>query len=123
MPAWRWKPHVENRVKLMQRRQATPVPQMQNLAELNEHLRRCCEAEQTRTAANNGRTIGGCSKKNALVACPCRTTVRSLRAAIGRRRQVSTVAFDKNRFSVPLLCLPVGNGQGLHRSRRDRLRQ
>ena len=36
------KPHVENRVKWLQRRWATPVPQVQDLAELNEHLHRCC---------------------------------------------------------------------------------
>jgi hypothetical protein len=33
------KPHVEGRVRHLQRDWATPVPKVQNLAELNAHLR------------------------------------------------------------------------------------
>jgi transposase len=42
------KPRVENRVFDLQRRWATPVPQVRDLADLNSHLRQCCLAARDR---------------------------------------------------------------------------
>jgi transposase len=52
------KPYVENRVKTLQRRWATPVPQKKDLADLNVYLRACCEKDQGRTSGEHTETIG-----------------------------------------------------------------
>lgn len=52
------KPHVENRVKHLQRRWATPVPAVSDLAQLNRHLRQHCEADRLRTVQRTDATIG-----------------------------------------------------------------
>lgn len=52
------KPHVENRVYNLQRRWATPVPAMRDLAELNAHLRQCCLNDRARTVTGRTQTIG-----------------------------------------------------------------
>jgi len=52
------KPHVENRVKNLQRRWATPVPQAADLNALNAYLRRCCEEDRQRTVSGQRETIG-----------------------------------------------------------------
>jgi transposase len=52
------KPYVENRVKDLKRRWSTPVPQVDDLQQLNEHLQACCLAERERTSGRNTQTIG-----------------------------------------------------------------
>jgi transposase len=52
------KPYVENRVKTLQRRWATPVPHAKDLAEFNVYLRDCCLKDRQRTSADNAETIG-----------------------------------------------------------------
>ena len=52
------KPHVENRVKLLERQWATPVPQVKDLTELNAYLLQCCERDARRTIAGHSETIG-----------------------------------------------------------------
>ena len=52
------KPDVENRVKRLQRTWATPVPQVQDLDELNAYLRRCCAQELERTVQRTEQSIG-----------------------------------------------------------------
>ena len=52
------KPVVENRVKTLQRRWATPVPSMRDLGELNAHLSSCCLRDRSRQHGDTGQTVG-----------------------------------------------------------------
>ena len=52
------KPVVENRVKTLERKWSTPVPQMQDMAELNEYLRECCVRERDRNSSGKTEAIG-----------------------------------------------------------------
>jgi transposase len=52
------KPHVEGRVRHLQRDWATPVPKVQDRAELNAHLRACCLRDRDRTQQGQTETIG-----------------------------------------------------------------
>ena len=52
------KPVVENRVKTLERKWSTPVPQMQDMAELNEYLRECCVRDRDRNSSGKIETIG-----------------------------------------------------------------
>src|SRR5262245_47179462 len=52
------KPHVEGRVRHLQRDWATPVPEVQDLAALNAHLRSCCLRDRDRVQAGQSETIG-----------------------------------------------------------------
>ena len=52
------KPHVEGRVRHLQRDWATPVPQVRDLAELNAHLRSCCVRDRERMQAGQTDYIG-----------------------------------------------------------------
>ena len=52
------KPVVENRVKTLERRWSTPVPQVKDLEELNAWLRACCVKELDRISSGQTQTIG-----------------------------------------------------------------
>jgi len=52
------KPYVEHRVYDLQRRFATPLPNVRDLAELNAYLRACCLKERERICAGQRETIG-----------------------------------------------------------------
>lgn len=52
------KPRVENRVKDLQRRWATPVPRIRDLAHFNERLRARCLKERQRCITGQSQTIG-----------------------------------------------------------------
>lgn len=96
------KPHVENRVKNLQRRWATPVPGMLDFAELNEYLRRCCLEDRQRVASGQSEPIGRRFQGDRLAAVEL--PPRPFDACIAEPRKVDkyqTVAFDKNRYSVP----------------------
>ena len=54
------KPYVENRVKNLQRRWATPVPQVRDIAELNTYLRECCEQDLERVATGQSQSEARC---------------------------------------------------------------
>ena len=96
------KPHVEGRVRHLQRDWATPVPRVQDLAELNAHLRACCLRDRDRTQAGRTETIGrrfACETDKALSLpgfsfdpCLCQP------AQVDKYQQVR---FDTNRYSVP----------------------
>jgi len=96
------KPHVENRVKNLQRRWATPVPQVRDLAELNSLLRECCQRDLARIATGQSETIGDRFEQDrvAAVALPnyrfddCVSEPRKV-------DKYQTVALDNNRYSVP----------------------
>lgn len=96
------KPHVENRVKYLQRRWATPVPQAHDLAELNEHLQRCCREDAERVATGQSETIGTRFQEDR--AGSLSLPERLFDACVSEPRKVDkyqTVSFDKNRYSVP----------------------
>jgi hypothetical protein len=96
------KPRVENRVKDLERMWATPVPQVQDLAELNEHLRRCCLQASARTCGTNHETVGIRFERDKGAALS--VTTRPFEACIfgsGAVDKYQTVAFDGNRYSVP----------------------
>ena len=52
------KPVVENRVKTLERKWSTPIPQMQNMDELNVYLRECCVRDRDRNSSGKTETIG-----------------------------------------------------------------
>lgn len=52
------KPVVENRVKTLERKWSTPVPQVKDLEELNAYLRTCCVKELDRISSGKTKTIG-----------------------------------------------------------------
>jgi transposase len=66
------KPHVENRVKLLERHWATPVPRFKNLAELNAHLLRCCEEIDSGRSSVGRSRLARSSTRSAPKLCRCR---------------------------------------------------
>lgn len=96
------KPHVENRVKCLERRWATPVPKMGNMAELNAYLRRCCLEDRQRTATGQTESIGLRFERDRAAALPLPR--HRFDASVDQPAKVDkyqTVAFDCNRYSVP----------------------
>jgi transposase len=96
------KPHVENRVKDLERRWATPVPRVRDLAELNEQLRRCCDDDLGRIATGQAETIGQRFGSDRAAALP--VPDRPFDACLVRPGKVDkyqTVRFDKVAYSVP----------------------
>jgi transposase len=96
------KPYVENRVKTLQRRWATPVPQKKDLADLNGYLRECCLKEQERTSSTNTETIGQRFEQDRHKAWPLPGT--RFEACIYQQAKIDkyqTARFDQVRYSVP----------------------
>lgn len=96
------KPHVENRVKNLERRWATPVPRAGDFAELNAWLRTQCLQDQQRVAAGQTDTIGARWAHEHVAAVPL--PAFAFDPCISQAAQVDkyqTVAFDRNRYSVP----------------------
>jgi transposase len=96
------KPRVENRVKDLERMWATPVPRVKDLAELNDHLRRCCLQARDRTSGANTQTVAARLEHDLAAAGPRPT--RPFDACVihpGQVDKYQTVAFDTNRYSVP----------------------
>jgi len=96
------KPYVENRVKNLQRRWATPVPKAKDLADLNAYLLECCRKDHQRVASGQTEPIGRRFEEDrcAALALP----KRPFDACLSEPRKVDkyqTVAFDGNRYSVP----------------------
>ncbi|MBX9661019.1 MAG: IS21 family transposase [Nitrospiraceae bacterium] len=99
------KPSVENRVKTMQRRWATPVPRAKNLAELNTYLLECCARDQSRPSPREGLSIREAfdeeqSKARSLPVHRFDPCIRQP-ATVDKYQ---TVPFDGNRYSVPRSC-------------------
>lgn len=99
------KPHVENRVKDLERRWATPVPRVRDLAELNEHLRRCCLEDPNRTATGQTDTIADRFGRDraAALTLPRRPFDACLDAP-AKVDKYQTVRFDNVPYSVPRAC-------------------
>jgi transposase len=96
------KPHVENRVKNLERRWATPVPRARDFAELNQYLRRCCEDDQTRVATGQRDTIAARFERDQALATalPARPFDACL-AETAKVDKYQTVRFDNVLYSVP----------------------
>ncbi|MGO9600702.1 MAG: IS21 family transposase, partial [Isosphaeraceae bacterium] len=99
------KPDAESTVKAVQRRFATPVPKVRDLDELNAYFRQRCEAERQRTVQSlfSPFEIGTRLAEEQAIATrlpehrfdPC--VIRPAAPA----DKYQTVAFDRNRYSVP----------------------
>lgn len=96
------KPFVENRVKNLQRRWATPVPKAQDLADLNAYLLACCRKDRERIASGQTEAIGRRFEEDRRAGTEL--PGRPFDACLREPRKVDkyqTVAFDGNRYSVP----------------------
>jgi transposase len=96
------KPRVENRVFDVQRQWATPVPRVNDLAELNVHLRSCCLAARERTCGDNAVSVGVRFEQDKAVAASVPS--RPFDACVihpGQVDKYQTAPFDGNRYSVP----------------------
>ena len=96
------KPHVEGRVRHLQRDWATPVPKVQDRVELNAHLRACCLRDRDRKQQGQTETIGqrfARESANALslVAAP----FDPCRPEPAKVDKYQMVRFETNRYSVP----------------------
>lgn len=99
------KPHAETRVRVLQRRWATPVPQVADLAALNQLLRSRCLAELERTVQGYDESIGQRFERDRAQAVPL--PAFPFDACLEQEVQVDkyqTVRFDRNRYSVPRHC-------------------
>jgi hypothetical protein len=96
------KPYVENRVKCLERRWATPVPKVRDLAELNASLRRCCLEDRQRVATGQAESIGVRFERDraAAMALPAHRFDACIDQP-GKVDKYQTVAFNGNRYSVP----------------------
>lgn len=96
------KPHVEGRVKFLQRDWATPVPAAADLAALNTHLRSCCLRDRERTQAGQSETIGQRFQRDQekALSLPGRCFDPCLRQP-AKVDKYQTVRFDHNGYSVP----------------------
>jgi len=96
------KPYTEKRVYTLQRWWATPVPKVNDLAELNAYLRQRCLEDRQRTSTGQTETIGQRFAQDQAAARPL--PLRPFDPCIHQPAQVDkyqTVRFDTNRYSVP----------------------
>jgi transposase len=99
------KPDAESTVKAVQRRFSTPVPRVTDLDELNRHFRDRCRAELARTvqSLSGPFLIGTRFAEEQAAAAPLsghRFDPCVIRPASSVDKY-QTVAFDRNRYSVP----------------------
>ena len=99
------KPVVENRVKTLERKWSTPVPQMQDMAELNKYLRECCVRERDRNSSGKTETIGVRFERDreASAALPKHRFDTSIRRD-AKVDKYQFVRFDNVSYSVPRHC-------------------
>jgi len=103
MPRSGWeKPDVEHSVFDLQRRWATPVPQVQDDDELNAYLRQCCLEQMQHTVAGQSQTIGERfgQDKAAAFALPQHPFDPCIHQP-AKVDKYQTATFDTNRYSVP----------------------
>jgi hypothetical protein len=96
------KPRVEHRVFDLQRRWATPVPRVSDLAALNVQLLQCCLAEHERQSGDHADTVGVRFTQDRAAALP--VPAHRFDACVLQAGQVDkyqTVRFDHNSYSVP----------------------
>lgn len=96
------KPRVENRVRDVQRRWATPVPRVADLGALNAHLLSQCLAARERTCSGNALSVAARFEQDRAAALPLPN--RAFDPCVIQPGQVDkyqTVRFDRNSYSVP----------------------
>ncbi len=99
------KPDAENTVRAVQRRFSTPVPRVGDLDELNCYFRQRCEAERQRTVQSLfgpfliGRRFD--EEKVAALPLPSHPFDPCVIRPAAPVDKYQTVAFDRNRYSVP----------------------
>ncbi len=96
------KPYVENSVFDLQRDWATPVPKVQDLDELNRHLRQCCLRKLDHTVAGQTETVGVrfARERAEALALPSRPFDACV-ATPAKVDKYQTVRCDSNRYTVP----------------------
>jgi len=96
------KPVVENRVKTLQRKWATPVPQVKDWEELNAYLRKQCREDQERTSSGKSETIGTRleREKQQATALPPHRFDPCIRQAV-KVNKYQLARFDNVDYSVP----------------------
>jgi transposase len=99
------KPDAESTVKAVQRRFSTPVPRVMDLDELNRHFRDRCQTELARTVQSlSGPFLIGTRFAEERAAAAPLSSHRFDPCVIRPAASVDkyqTVAFDRNRYSVP----------------------
>jgi transposase len=96
------KPYVEHSVYDLQRDWATPVPRVQDLAELNLYLRSCALAKRNHVMAGRMQTVGELFEQDQQAALPL--PPRAFDPFVPQTAKVDkyqTVRLDTNRYSVP----------------------
>ena len=96
------KSDVERTVFALERRFATPVPQVSDMDELNRHLLHCCLKERERTVSGRRETIGQMFQEERR--CAVELPLRPFDCCIQQIRQADkyqTVLFEDVRYSVP----------------------
>jgi transposase len=96
------KSDVERTVYALERRFATPVPQVSDMDALNRHLLSCCQNERSRTVSGRSKTIGEMFEEERTHAAslpdhPFDACVQHIRQA----DKYQTVLFEDVRYSVP----------------------
>ena len=99
------KPIVEIRVKTLERKWSTPVPQMKDLDELNVYLRQRCVAELDRASARQSESIGArfAAEKSVSAALPKRSFDACVRQEV-KVDKYQFARFDNVSYSVPRQC-------------------
>jgi transposase len=96
------KPYVEHSVYDLQRDWATPVPRMQDMAELNMYLRSCAMAKRDHVMAGKTQTIGELFEQDKQAALPLPPhPFDPFVPEAAKVDKYQTVRFDTNRYSVP----------------------
>jgi transposase len=97
------KGHVENLVRLTQRRFMTPVPEVASLAQLNEHLLGECERDQDRPARRHSGSRRELLKEETARMLPLPgADFPACREDSTFATKQSLVRFDSNDYSVPV---------------------
>jgi transposase len=96
------KSDVERTVYALERRFATPVPQVKDVDELNRHLLACCQKERQRTVRGRSQSIGEMFQEERAQALelpdrPFDGCIQQIRQA----DKYQTVLFEDVRYSVP----------------------
>ena len=92
------KPHVENRVKWLEREWATPVPRVADMAALNAYLRERCVSDLGRTVTDRSVPIAAQLEEDRLASAPL--PERRFDACLTRQTKadkLQTVRFDNAR--------------------------